>query len=186
VPLKTQVKPTAVLYDMRKSVSGILEKPFTKKIDHQIFRPDQKVLALWAADCAEHVLPYFEGKYPEDDRPRKAIQVLRDWIRSGIFSMKVVREASLAAHTAAKGKKEMDAVFAAHAAGQALGTAHVPTHALGSSVYAIRAVIAHSGNPGDSLAKERTWQLQCLQKYAERDKLRYLHSRKSVHPRKRS
>ena len=37
----------------------------------------QKSLALWAADCAEHVLQYFEEKYPKDDRPRKAIEAGR-------------------------------------------------------------------------------------------------------------
>ena len=30
---------------------------------------DHRSLALWATDCAEHVLPYFEEKYPKDDRP---------------------------------------------------------------------------------------------------------------------
>ena len=31
-------------------------------------KKNQKFLALWAADCAEHVLPFFEKEYPEDDR----------------------------------------------------------------------------------------------------------------------
>ena len=38
-------------------------------------KTDHKTLAVWAIDCAEHVLPYFEGKYPEDHRPRNAIDV---------------------------------------------------------------------------------------------------------------
>jgi hypothetical protein len=117
------------------------------------------VLAVWAADCAERVLPYFEERYPEDNRPRKAIVALHEWIYTGVFSMAAIREASLGAHAAAKGKKEADAVFAAHAAGQAVGTAHVVTHALGASLYAIRAVAAHSGNVNDGL-KERDWQLE--------------------------
>jgi len=41
-------------------------------------------LALWAADCAERVLPYFEEKYPRDDRPRKAIEAARAWARGEI------------------------------------------------------------------------------------------------------
>jgi len=32
---------------------------------------DHGLLALWAADCAECVLPCFEEKYPQDDRPRR-------------------------------------------------------------------------------------------------------------------
>ena len=32
---------------------------------------------FFACDCAEHVLPYFEEKYPEDKRPRQAIESAR-------------------------------------------------------------------------------------------------------------
>jgi hypothetical protein len=166
---KEIISPTKILYEVRKSVSEILVKPFTERMDHQIFKADKKVLALWAADCAEHVLPYFEDKYPDDDRPRKAIQVLREWISSGVFRMAVIRGASLPAHAAAKGKNESDAIFVAHAAGQAVGTAHVPTHALGTSLYGIRAAVAHSGNINDGL-RERDWQLERLREYAKNSK----------------
>ena len=155
-----KIRPVKLLYEVRKSVSEILGKPFSEHIDHQIFRPDQKVLAMWAAECAERVLPYFEDKYPEDIRPRNALAVLREWIRTGRFSMSIIRQAALGAHSAARGKKE-DAAFAAHAAGQAVSTAHVVTHALGASLYGIRAAAAHSGNENDGL-KERDWQLERL------------------------
>ena len=39
---------------------------------------DKKTLALWAVDCVERIMPYFEDRYPDDPRPRKAIQVLQD------------------------------------------------------------------------------------------------------------
>ena len=156
-----------MLYDLRRSVSELLDRPFTERIDHQAFKPDKKILALWASDCAEHVLPYFEDIYPDDDRPRKAIGACRDWARTGVFSMVVIRGASLSAHNAARDAKNNDAAcFAAHAAGQAVATAHVPTHALGSSLYSIRAVAAHSGNTDDGLIKERDRQLARLREYA--------------------
>jgi hypothetical protein len=159
-----KIRPIKLLYEVRKSVSEILGKPFTEHIDHQIFKPDQKLLAIWSVECTERVLPFFEEKYPDNSRPRKAIEVLRDWIATGVFSMAVIRKASLGAHAAAKGKKESDAIFAAHAAGQAVGTAHVATHALNASLYGIRAVAAHSGNVNDGL-KERDWQLERLREY---------------------
>jgi hypothetical protein len=165
--IQKKIKPMVVLYEMRKSVSEILNKPFTERIDHQIFKPDQKILALWAADCAEHVLPYFEEKCPDDDRPRKAIQTLRAWINTGVFKMTVIRNASLDAHAAARDARADNAArFAAHAAGQAVATAHVPTHAFGSSVYGIRAATAHSGSVNDGI-KERNWQLQRLRLIAD-------------------
>ena len=38
-----------------------------------------KEIRLFACDCAEMVLPIFEKYYPNDDRPRKAIQAGRDY-----------------------------------------------------------------------------------------------------------
>ena len=158
-----KIRPVALLYDIRKSVSEILNKPFSERIDHKIFEPNKKALALWAIDCAGHVLPYFEEKYPNDKRPRKALETLKDWIDTGIFKMSVIRRASLDAHVSAKDAKEDYAKYAAHATGQAVATAHVPTHALGSSVYSIRAVAVYTGNVNDGLIEERNWQLQRLQ-----------------------
>jgi hypothetical protein len=165
--IKKKIKPVVLLYDIRKSVSEILNKPFTERINHQIFRPDQRILAIWALDCAKHVLPYFEEKYPEDDRPRKAIEALKKWIDTGVFNMGVIRKASLDAHAAAKDVKEDYAKYVAHAAGQAVGTAHVVTHSLGSSTYSIRATAAYFGNIDDGLVKERNWQLQRLHELRE-------------------
>jgi hypothetical protein len=122
-------------------------------------------LAEWAAACAEHVLPYFEQDYPQDMRPREAIKVLREWIDTGQFSMRVIRAASLAAHAAAREVKEANraACYVAHAAGQAVATAHVPTHAFGSALYAIKAVAAaHPNSLPEGIENERQWQLQCL------------------------
>lgn len=128
---------------------------------------DHKLLALWAAECAERVMPFFEEKYPEDHHPGKAIETLREWIKTGEFKMSVIRGASLASHAAARevNKEEKAACFAARAAGQAVATAHVPTHALGSALYPLKA-IAYL-NPEDAKAavtKERSWQLRKVPK----------------------
>jgi len=162
-----KIKPIVLLHDVCKSVSETLDKPFTEGIDHQVFKPDQEILALWAADCAEHVLPYFEDKWPNDDRPRKAIEACRRWAATGVFKMADIRKASLDAHAAAKIAREDDAKYAAHAAGQAVATAHVPTHSLGASLYGIRAAAAHSSIIDDGLVKERDWQMERLRSYAK-------------------
>src|SRR3989344_2332334 len=75
-------------------------------------KQDQKLFATWAADCAERVLPFFEKAYPNDKRPRKAIEACRTWVRTGIFKMADIRKASLNAHAAArKAKKNNSALF---------------------------------------------------------------------------
>ena len=122
---------------------------------------EKKELAKWASDCVERVLFLFEDAYPSDDRPRKALEVCREWVRTGVFRMPVIREASLSAHAAARSVKENSAAFnVARAAGQAVATAHVPQHAFGV-FYALRAVAAaYPENAEEKVMDEYLWQSQ--------------------------
>ena len=132
---------------------------------------DKRTLAVWAIDCVKRVLPYFETNCPRDDRPRNAITVLRTWIKTGVFSMAVIRAASLAAHTAAREVGEDGpARSAARAAGQAVATAHVRTHSLGAANYALQAIHRAAGASGAeaAVAMERDWQYRRLIKLREK------------------
>jgi len=129
-----------------------------KKYDIQ----DQRWMATWAADCAERVLPFFEQAYPEDDRPRKALEVCRAWVQTGVSKMAEIRGASLAAHASARAAKENNAAcFAARAAGQAVATAHVPQHAFGGAYYALKAIAEVDPTHAElKVAKEHAWQVR--------------------------
>jgi len=130
-----------------------------------VSKTDHKTLAIWAIDCAEHVLPYFEEEYPEDHRPRQAIETLQTWIDTGEFKMAVIRKASLTSHAAARDAGEDNAArSAAHAAGQAVATAHVPTHSIGAAIYALQAIhrASNASDADSAVAKERDWQMQRL------------------------
>lgn len=98
---------------------------------------DHRLLAEWAADCAEHVLHLFEEERPGDDRPRNAIEQARAWAR-GEIPMQQSRTAAGKANAAARDLRGA-ARRAAHAAGQAAAVAHVAAHELGAGAYAIRA-----------------------------------------------
>jgi hypothetical protein len=130
-----------------------------------VSKTDHRALAVWAIDCVERVMPYFEESYPQDHRPRQAIETLQTWIDTGVFKMAAIRTASLAAHAAARDVDEVSAARSvAHAAGQAVATAHVPMHALGAANYALQAIFRAS-DPSDTevaLANEREWQLRHL------------------------
>jgi hypothetical protein len=104
--------------------------------------PPHRLLAAWAADCAEHVLDFFTSQYPDDNRPHFAIEQARAWSR-GEISMTQAREAAYAAHDAARAASGA-AREAARAAGHAVATAHMADHELGAAAYAIRAVRAAS------------------------------------------
>ena len=47
------------------------------KLIHRVDTINDRTLRLFAADCAEHTLHFFERDYPNDDRPRKAIEAAR-------------------------------------------------------------------------------------------------------------
>jgi len=130
----------------------------------------QRLFAIWAIKCAERVLPFFEKAYPKDKRPRKAIETCRTWVKNGVFKMAVIRKASLDAHKAAKDTKENNAAcFAAHAAGQAVATAHVPQHAFGPAYYSLKLVAYNSDNNTAKLVKEFKWQAKHLPKHLRQD-----------------
>jgi len=130
-----------------------------QRITAQVGKTGHKTLAIWACDCAERVLPYFEAKYPQDHRPRRALEAGRAWVRSGVFRMADVREAALEAHAAAR-DAEGAARSAARAAGQAVATAHVPNHAVAAAVYAATAVRdgVDATDADTAVSQERAWQ----------------------------
>lgn len=127
-----------------------------KRLDEQ----DHRLMAIWASDCAEHVLPYFEEMYPEDDRPRKAIEAARAWMR-GDLSMVDARKAALASHAAARDADHAAARAAARAAGHAAATAHVADHARHAGAYAVKAATA-AEITDDAADAERDWQYRRL------------------------
>jgi len=115
-------------------------------------------LALWAAQCAERVLPIFEDALPGDDRPRAAIETLRAWMQ-GEAPMTQCRAAAFAAHAAARDTAQVGdhaAVAAARAAGQAAAVAHMFDHSPHAATYAATAVkIRYDAAAHEA---ERAWQ----------------------------
>jgi hypothetical protein len=101
---------------------------------------DHHLLAIWAADCAQHVLHYFEQARPWDDRPRNAIEFARSWAR-GEVNWTQARMSAFDANAAAR-ELSGAAREAAYAAGQAGAVGHVAAHELGAAAYAIKAVRA--------------------------------------------
>ena len=137
----------------------ISRKNLDKSISDLVRKADHKTSAVWALDCAAHVLPYFENEYPEDERPRLAIEAGRRWVKTSVFKMADIRRASLGAHAAARDVKDDGPPrSAARAAGQAVATAHVATHAVGAALYALKAVHDARDSGDDAVAKEREWQ----------------------------
>lgn len=115
---------------------------------------NHRLLAAWAATCAEHVLPIFEAVSPSDDRVRRAIEQGRAWVRGEC----TMREALKASNARAAARDVTGAArFAAYAAAQAVAVAHVAAHELGAAAYAIRAVREAAGE----VARDRAGRGEC-------------------------
>ena len=122
-----------------------------------------RLLAKWAAICAEHVLPLFDAKYPHDIRPRRAIETAFEWSK-GTVSVGEARQAAFAAHAAAREVSDPAAREVARAAGHAVAVAHMADHELGAAAYALSAVRIASGKDDseDLVHEECRWQLNQL------------------------
>lgn len=123
---------------------------------------DHHLLALWAAVCAEHVLPVFEAAQPADSRPRQALGAIRAWTRG---ELRMWDSRSAGGHAMAAARQLSGAPrHAAFAAGQAAVVAHVAEHDLGAAAYAIKA--ARAAAPEDEAASagrfECRWQREQL------------------------
>lgn len=122
---------------------------------------DDKALRLWAADCARHVLHFFAEKYPEDKRPREAIEAARRFARGEITLEQMTAAGAAAWATAwatwaAAGDAAEDAARAAGAA--AWATARASWVAAGATWAAAGAA---------AWAAEQRWQIVRLKAYVK-------------------
>ena len=76
---------------------------------------DKRLSVQLAVFCAERVLPIFEARYADDDRPRKAIEAACEWLRTG----KKPADDAAAAYAVYAADAAAAAAAAAYAAGNA-------------------------------------------------------------------
>ncbi len=119
---------------------------------------DRRLVAAWAADCAERALGLFEAEAPDDDRPRVLIARTRAFARGELYTAEEIRRRFAGGVGAGDGKTPA-AAAAARAAGQAVAICHMGAHALSAAAYAVAAVgLAHPDRP-EAVEDEIRWQL---------------------------
>jgi immunity protein 5 of polymorphic toxin system len=121
---------------------------------------DRRIVAVWAADCAERVLGLFEAEAPGDTRPRDAIARLRAFARGELGGAEARRR--FVAHAAAREVSAPAAAAAARAAGQAASVPHMGAHALGAAAYAAKAAGLAAPDRPERVGEEIRWQLRRL------------------------
>lgn len=118
-------------------------------------------MALWAADCAEHVLPLFQAEAPSDGRPEDAIARARAFADGELSAAGEIRRRFVAGR-AASVVSSRAAKAAARSAAQAAGVAHMGAHALGAAAYAAMAAGEASLDQAAGIDQELRWQLQVM------------------------
>ena len=114
---------------------------------------DRRVVASWAADCADHVLAIFEDAVSDDGRVRAAIDQTRAFAAGDLDVAEAVRRRGGEAGAAAREAPTPAARAAAYAAEQAAAVAHMAAHALGAAGYAAKASSLAAGCHGDAVAR---------------------------------
>lgn len=109
---------------------------------------------MWALECAQVPLSLFEEKYPNEPRPRRALELSEAWAR-GTIKMPEAKSAILAAHAVAKEITEKEFIAISHAIGHAGATVHVETHALGLVFYELTSIVYNVGLEACELAVQK-------------------------------
>ncbi|MDQ2812764.1 MAG: hypothetical protein M3Z75_13065 [Actinomycetota bacterium] len=120
---------------------------------------DRRLVAAWAADCAERVLGLFEAEAPDDDRPRALIVRARAFARGELNTAEEIRRRFVGGVGAGDVKSPV-AAAAARAAGQAVGVCHMGAHALGAAAYAVKAAGLGGLDRPEAVEDEIRWQLE--------------------------
>jgi hypothetical protein len=103
-----------------------------------------RTLVMWALDCAQEPLALFEMNYPNETRPRRALELCEAWAK-GVIKMSEAKKAILDAHAVAKEIDDQECIALVHAIGHAGATVHVETHALGLVFYELTAIVLRVG-----------------------------------------
>ena len=119
---------------------------------------DRRLVAAWAADCAERVLYLFEAEAPNDDRPRALIGRTRAFARGELRTAEEIRR-RFTGGVAVDDVKAPAAAAAARAAGQAVAVCHMGAHALGAAAYAVKAAGLVDPDRPEAVEDEIRWQL---------------------------
>jgi hypothetical protein len=121
---------------------------------------NKQTAVLFACDCAEHVLHFFEERYPKDKRPREAIQAAREYVDGQItlWELGKAEDVVWEAWAADVGWAAAREAWAAEAAARAAGAAAEAAGAARAADAAARAAWVAAD------AVERKWQNDLLLK----------------------
>lgn len=132
------------------------------------YSKEHKILAIWAIDCLNRILPLFEVKYPNENILKIATDTLKKWINDEI-KMWDARKYTYVVLSLAKTLEKNDKPYSqiVRATSHCLATCHVPTHSEGTAMYVVSAIKLINQGENDLInimQNERIWQINHLKK----------------------
>ncbi|UWX96416.1 hypothetical protein N2K95_12180 [Arthrobacter zhaoxinii] len=134
--------------------------------------PNRRVIARWAAACAERVLPLYKADEAAEETARNALARTRAYSAGSGTAAKEISKRLIVVKIANAATTPAGAA-AARAVAQAAAVAHMGAHALGAAAYAVKAVSLANADQPEAVQQEIRWQLAHLSE-SERAVLRLL------------
>lgn len=114
---------------------------------------NHRVMVLWAFDLAEETIEKLEEKYPDEKRPREALEAVQDWA-FGKIKMRLAQRKILNCHALAKELSNKEDIAMCHAVGQACAVVHTAGYAIGYPIYDLTSIVYKLGIENCSEAVE--------------------------------
>lgn len=163
-PIHANIK-NPILWECRGDVAvsdwgkvGCFELTTKKQINYPKWvnsEHEKDIRILFAILCAESVLSVFENQYPNDNRPRKAIEASKKYLQNkNQNTAAYAADAADAAHAAAYAAYAAHAADAAEAAAEAAAYAADAAHAVAYAAYA--AHVADAAHAAEAAEAART------------------------------
>ena len=105
---------------------------------------NHRTIVLWALDLATESVTKLEEKYPDETRPREALEAARAWA-AGDIKMRLAQRKILDCHAFAKEIDSKEDIALCHAIGQACAVVHTAGHAMGYPMYELSAIVYRLG-----------------------------------------
>ena len=128
----------------RNQILFAAESPLLAELRRLIAGANRRALILWALELAEETVRELESRYPDDHRPREAVEAARAWA-AGEIKMPLAKRAILDCHAMAKELTDPADIARCHAVGQACSVVHTEGHAMGYPVYELTAIVRELG-----------------------------------------
>jgi len=131
------------------------------KIEEELEKLSQKLLAQWALNVAVPYLDYLDNHLKDDPRICLGIETLEKRIEGHIRAYDL-RKVGFTVNELAKESKTNTSKYSARSFAQAIATGHMRGHAMVSSDYAIKAVNTLTNNSLDASTDESKRQLKII------------------------